>query len=209
MGNKIIKLNTSSSSASSKEAPRQDVYVDISMVSKPNNNNEPHLTYKKYKPFVMLAQEHPFTRAAQDLVLTACEKEIIKLYYGIKLSIRYMFARGIWCNVKTTISKLFNGKYFKDIDYAFLNTLGTMKSSDATNKRRIIDNGAVITDGSTSAVLPHLEVFAVATKYVPTKVTQTYYGSIYEADRKSIYTIGSTDVVRNTWSSNVAVTPTV
>lgn len=130
-------------------------------------------------------------------------------FNGIKLSIRSMFARCIWCNVKTTISKLFNGKYFKDIDYAFLNTLGTMKSSDQNFQKRIIDNGAVITDGSTPAVLPHLEVFAVATKYVPAKVTQTYYGSIHENERKSIYTIGSTDIVRNTQSSYVAVTPTV
>ena len=83
MGNKIIKLNTSSSSTAAREAPSQDVYVDISMVSKPNNNNEPHLTDKKYKLFVMLAQEHPYTRAAQDLVLTEREKEMIKLYYGI------------------------------------------------------------------------------------------------------------------------------
>ena len=59
MGNKIIKLNTSSSNTSAREAPSQDVYVDISMVSKPNNNNEPHLTDEKYKLFVMLAQEHP------------------------------------------------------------------------------------------------------------------------------------------------------
>lgn len=83
MGNKIIKLNTSSSNTSAREAPSQDVYVDISMVSKPNNNNEPHLTDEKYKLFVMLAQEHPYTRAAQDLVLKEREKEMIKLYYGI------------------------------------------------------------------------------------------------------------------------------
>lgn len=82
MGNRVIKLNTSSSSTSTKEAPKREVYVDLSMISAPNNNNEPHITDEKYKLFVMLAQEHPYTKTAQDLVLTERERAMIKLYYG-------------------------------------------------------------------------------------------------------------------------------
>ena len=84
MGNKVLRFKSSQeSTVLPNGTPKKNTYVDISMDSAPNTNQEPKITDDTYKLFVMLAQEHPFERVGTDLVLTEREKDMIKLYYGI------------------------------------------------------------------------------------------------------------------------------
>lgn len=113
MGNKVIKFGTSDATAIqplAKDTPVvKEVYVDLSLKGKPNIKNKmPRITDSKYKLLSNLAQEHPTTKKAEDLILTELERAGITLLYGIDYEQFYrdydMFMRlGPWA-VDTNIN---------------------------------------------------------------------------------------------------------